>query len=96
MTLSRSGHELVVVTIICVLGIFLFPAAAGPYPVVHGPVSALQAMQRAAKLRFAIALAALTVSAPALLNLRSAPSPISALFGLPLPESPGICLTLRC
>lgn len=52
------GHELAIVAIVCVLGIFLFPAAAGSYSAVHGPVTALQAMRRSIRLRWAIAVAA--------------------------------------
>ena len=49
------GHELAIVVIVCVLGIFLFPAAAGPYSAVHGPVTALRAMRSSIRLRWAIA-----------------------------------------
>jgi len=52
------GHELAIVAIVCVLGIFLFPAAAGSYSAVHGPVTALQAMRRSIRLRWAMAVAA--------------------------------------
>lgn len=40
--------------VFCVLMIFLFPAVQGPYSVVHGPASALQAARAAARLRTAI------------------------------------------
>jgi hypothetical protein len=52
------GHELAVITIVCVLGIFLFPVSAGPYSAVHGPATALVAIRRAMKLRWAMALRA--------------------------------------
>jgi len=58
MTL-HFGHELAIVAIVCVLGIFLFPAAAGSYSAVHGPVTALEAMRNSIRLRGAIAAAAL-------------------------------------
>ena len=50
-------YEMAVLAIVCVIGIFLFPASVGPYPAVHGPVSALQAMRAAMKLRWFMALA---------------------------------------
>jgi hypothetical protein len=52
------GHQLAIVTMLCIVGIFLFPVAIGPYPAVHGPGTALLAFRAAMKLRLAIALAA--------------------------------------
>ena len=37
------GYELALVAVVCTLAIFLFPAVSGPYPTVHGPVTALRA-----------------------------------------------------
>lgn len=37
--------ELAVLVILCTLGIFFFPALSGPYPSVHGPVTALRALR---------------------------------------------------
>jgi hypothetical protein len=51
-------HELATVTILCILSIFLFPVATGPYSAVHGPVTALLAFRAALKIRFAMTLAA--------------------------------------
>jgi len=59
MTLGRIRWELAVLALLCVLTIFLFPATQGPYSVVHGPVSALQATRAAARLRVVILQAAL-------------------------------------
>jgi hypothetical protein len=56
------AYELAVVTILCVLGIFFFPATAGPYSAVHGPVSGLLAIRAAMKLRWAMALVAAMAS----------------------------------
>jgi hypothetical protein len=56
------GNELTLITILCVVGIFLFPASAGPYSAIHGPVTALQAVRAAMKIRWNIALAALVFS----------------------------------
>ena len=54
MISSRIGCELAVLTVLCVLMIFFFPVMQGPYSVVHGPVTALQAARAAAHLRTAI------------------------------------------
>jgi len=45
MLRHRLGCQFALLAIICTLGIFLFPAASGPYPSVHGPASALRAMR---------------------------------------------------
>jgi hypothetical protein len=58
MRLSRIGN-LAVLVALCVLTIFFFPAIHGPYSVVHGPVTALQASRAASRLRVAIIYAAL-------------------------------------
>ena len=52
------GFELVILSIVCIIGIFLFPASAGPYSAVHGPVTALLAVRAAARLRWAMVRAA--------------------------------------
>lgn len=62
MTLGRTGSELAVLAVLCVLTIFLFPAMQGPYSAVHGPVTALQAARAAARLRIAIMQSALQSS----------------------------------
>jgi hypothetical protein len=59
MTPRQFGYELAVIAIICVIGIFLFPASVGPYPAVHGPVTALRAVRSVIKLRYAMIMAAL-------------------------------------
>jgi len=59
MISGRIGCELAVVAALCVLSIFLFPCVQGPYSAVHGPVTALQAVRAAARLRLAILAAAL-------------------------------------
>ena len=43
-----------VLAIFCVLTIFLFPLVQGPYSVVNGPATALQAAGTAARVRYAI------------------------------------------
>jgi hypothetical protein len=54
MNSGRIGCELAMVAVFCVLMIFLFPAMQGPYSVVNGPVTALQAARAALRLRIAI------------------------------------------
>ena len=56
---DRIGCELAVLTILCVLMIFFFPLMQGPYSVVHGPATALQAARAAARLRIVIVQGAL-------------------------------------
>ena len=56
---GRIGCELAVLTVLCVLMIFFFPVMQGPYSVVHGPVTALQAARAAARLRIIIVQGAL-------------------------------------
>jgi len=56
----RIGCELAVLTILCVLMIFFFPLMQGPYSVVHGPATALQAARAAARLRIVIVQGALS------------------------------------
>jgi hypothetical protein len=51
------GYELALVAMICTLAIFLFPAVSGPYPTVHGPVTALRAMRAWLLLLIALTLA---------------------------------------
>ena len=56
---GRIGCQLAVLTILCVLMIFFFPLMQGPYSVVHGPATALQAARAAARLRIVIVQGAL-------------------------------------
>jgi len=57
MLSRRMGCELAIVAVVCILGIFLFPAMSGPYPATHGPVTVLQSARSSAKLRLAILVA---------------------------------------
>jgi hypothetical protein len=59
MASGRTGRVVAVLAVLGVLGIFFFPAMQGPYPAVHGPVSALLSVRAAAGLRLAIARAGL-------------------------------------
>ena len=50
-----------VLAIVCTLAILLFPVSAGPYPVTHGPVTSLEAMQAGLLLWLSIAIAGLAL-----------------------------------
>ena len=73
MTSGRSGTELAVLAMVCVLTIFLFPAIHGPYSAVHGPASSLQAARAGARLRA-------TIVDSARKSLRKFPLPLLAFF----------------
>jgi hypothetical protein len=51
MAAHRIECVLAVLAVFCVLSIFLFPGVEGPYPVVHGPVTALLSIRAAGVLR---------------------------------------------
>jgi hypothetical protein len=96
MISGRIGDAFAPLALVCVLGIFLFPAMQGPYSVVHGPVSALLAMRAAAKVRTAIMQAAQR-------SLSTLTLPLLALCGIFVRESapytfslPERSVILRC
>jgi hypothetical protein len=60
MVSGRHGCEIAVLTVICVLMIFLFPLMQGPYSALHGPVTALRAARAGVHLRLAIVQASLS------------------------------------
>ena len=64
----RIGHEIAVLAILSVLAIFLFPGLQGPYSVVHGPATALQAARAAVRLRIAMAPSALNAQQAGLIS----------------------------
>ncbi len=97
---GRIGCELALVAVLCVLTIFLFPAMQGPYSVVNGPVTALQATRAAARMRKLIVQAAL-ISLLSLWNRLI--SPLAVLSWTSLRESgfhsvavPELNAILRC
>lgn len=47
-------YETSLLVVLCVLSLFLFPASAGPYPAVHGPATALQAVRSCAQVQASI------------------------------------------
>ena len=51
MISGRTECALAVLAGFCVLVVFFFPALQGPYPAVHGPVTALWSLRAAARLR---------------------------------------------
>ena len=54
MTPGRIACALAVFAAVCVLAVFLYPGMEGPYPAVHGPVTALLSIRAAARLRVMI------------------------------------------
>jgi hypothetical protein len=93
----RIGCEVAVLAVLAVLAIFLFPGVQGPYSVVHGPASALQAARAAVRLRVAIAQSALT----SLANAVFSPVVIVSWMSLSNPKfqsigSPEYSSILRC
>ena len=54
MTPVRIAGALAVVAVFCVLAIFFLPGHEGPYPAVHGPVTALLSIRAATRLRVVI------------------------------------------
>ncbi len=95
MISGRIGCELTLLAVLCVLSIFLFPAMQGPYCVVHGPATALQAARAALRLRIAIVQAALNSYSliPALVILFWISLPTTGFQSPTAPESSAI---LRC
>jgi hypothetical protein len=93
-----SGHfryELAVVAIVCIVSIFLFPIPVGPYCAVHGPATELRALHAAMKLRWVMALAALTLSTLALeIKFRILGESFTPV--LHLSPAPGSAPILRC
>lgn len=63
MSSGRIGCELAVVAILCVISIFLFPVARGPYTAIHGPVTTLQSARNAVRVRIGMLAASLGISA---------------------------------
>ncbi|MFZ0808192.1 MAG: hypothetical protein WAN03_18515 [Candidatus Sulfotelmatobacter sp.] len=59
MPSGRVGSELAVLALLCVISIFLFPVAQGPYTAIHGPVTALQSFRSAVRLKLALVTAGL-------------------------------------
>jgi hypothetical protein len=54
MISGRTECALAVLAAFCVLVVFFFPALQGPYPAVHGPVTALLSLRAAPRLRLGI------------------------------------------
>jgi len=51
MTPGRIAGALAVLAVFYILALFFFPGMEGPYPAVHGPVTALLSLRAAARLR---------------------------------------------
>jgi hypothetical protein len=81
MNPGRIRRELAIVAVVCILTIFLFPSMQGPYSVVNGPATALQAA------RYALRLQASIVQAASSLLGSNAISPLVVFSWIPLPDS---------
>lgn len=88
MISGRIRCELAVVVILCILVIVFFPAMQGPYSVVHGPVTALQAVRAALRVQAAIVQAALNSHSTFRL------APLTALSGISFPTGKSESLRL--
>lgn len=58
-----SSFRTAMLTLICVIGLFLFPAAAGSFAATHGPVTALRSSLQAQQAKVSISSPADTVVA---------------------------------
>lgn len=103
MVSSRTGRALAILSTLCVLTILFFPETQGPYPVVHGPVTALLSARAADGVRMAIVRAGLDAMStfPSGARLRLAPLslPGTAVSSAEFPAAdlpPGCDLILRC
>ncbi len=59
--MNRIAFALAMVSVVCVLAVFFFPAVRGPYSAVHGPVTVMHAARAATGVRMAVARAGLSV-----------------------------------
>jgi len=59
MTLGRYAAVFALLSVLCVLTLFFFPALQGPYSAVNGPVTAFQSARAAAGVRIAMVQAGL-------------------------------------
>lgn len=72
--------------LVCILTLFFFPAMSGPYSAIHGPVTTLQSVRSAARLRVAMILAGLSSLWNNRSSLQALRSKITVLNGGFLPE----------
>lgn len=70
MLTSQFGRCIGLFAVLCVLLLFLFPLVSGPFPVTHGPATALRARRFSLLLLFGIIAAALQIFT---LNLPAVP-----------------------
>ena len=101
MPADRIVGALAILAVFSVLMIFFCPAMQGPYPVVHGPVTALLSVRAAASLRWKTVRTGLSMLCDRL--HRSVPmSVFLGLGGVVAFETPMVCLAagsnsiLRC
>jgi hypothetical protein len=95
MTPRLFRYELALLTILCVIGLLVFPATVGSYTSVHGPVSALLAVRAAMRVRRAMAIAGLSFS-QFLLHSWFAQDGVPQGHEVVCSSPPGHILALRC
>jgi hypothetical protein len=97
MRFQLLANRLAILAIACILGLFLFPVAHGPYSAVHGPVTALSALRAGICLRWAIGAAALGRLGYGLVSLLFLFLFVdSSDLNTPSCSPPGYATTLRC
>jgi hypothetical protein len=97
MMVSQIGWELALLTVLCVVAVFFFPAMQGPYSAVHGPVTALQSAQAAARIRLSIVQALLNTFGNYRIPLPPGVNCAGGLFEeLPWPNLAECDTVLRC
>ena len=89
------GSQLAILVLLCVTVLFFCPAPVGPYPAVHGPVTALQSIRALWRLRWSIATAALSRNLLGCFFSVFASFVIGSSIFL-FTESPGQISILRC
>jgi hypothetical protein len=101
MIYGRTECALALIVLFCVLLIFLFPVVLGPYPAVHGPVTALFSLRTASRLRMGIILAGLSAGSEHIPCPRLSSRPVTSIdFSFSRFErsglSPACASILRC
>lgn len=85
-----------IILLFSVLLVFFVPAGAGPFSAVHGPATALRANRAAQAFYLHLALSARHPVATLIMDLGSAPSPVSSPTVLVEPDGTALLSGLRC
>jgi hypothetical protein len=95
MPLSRILPASAVACAFCVMLIFLFPAATGPFPVVHGPATTSRAKHAADLILLCILLCGLAIAGRAAIPSGAAPL-VAAASDRTSSACPSSLPVLRC